>query len=171
MLKLNLGCGEKILEGYENIDIRPLPGVIQADVRNLSYSENSIDEILAIDVLEHLSHHETVATLIHWMSLLKPGGKLYLQGPCLPVIAGHGFSSNDPEVLLTTIRLLYGNQNYPENTHRTCLHPILLRKWLVLDLGIPEENIYFSSDLGFNVKVLIIKPEASHDSEGNSGTV
>lgn len=158
MLKLNLGCGDKPLEGYDNIDIRNLPGVIQGDVRNLAYAENSVDEILAVDVLEHVGHNETVGTLVHWLSKLKPGGKLLIQAPCLPIICAYLLSSNDPEVIKNGIRLLYGNQDYADNTHRTAVHPVLLRDILVRDLGIPEENVAFNTDFGTNVKVIIQKP-------------
>ena len=58
LVKLNLGCGDKILKGYINIDtassrLDKKPDVI-ADIRNLRKIKTSIaDEILAVHVIEH----------------------------------------------------------------------------------------------------------------------
>jgi predicted SAM-dependent methyltransferase len=158
-MKLNLGSGKMLLEGYENVDIRGLPGTVKADIRNLPYAENSAEEILAIDVLEHASHLETTYIIGHWISILKPGGVLKIQAPCLPNICGYIMSGIDPEKIAMGIRLLFGDQDYPENTHRTIIHPILLKHILVMELCIPEDNIAFNMDCGMNIKVIIKKPE------------
>ena len=66
-MKLNLGCGDDIKKGYVNIDVRNLPGVnIVGDVCNLPFEKNSIDEILALDVYEHVSYLKSQVLLIHW---------------------------------------------------------------------------------------------------------
>lgn len=44
-VRLNLGCGDKILEGYANIDV--------ASERAKKFLDNSADEILAAHVVEH----------------------------------------------------------------------------------------------------------------------
>ena len=57
-VKLNLGCGDKILEGYINIDTASerkerKPDII-ADIRDLKKIKTAIaDEILAVHVIEH----------------------------------------------------------------------------------------------------------------------
>ena len=57
-LKLNLGCGDKILPGYINIDTvserkAKKPDVI-ADIRDLKTIKTEIDdEILTVHVIEH----------------------------------------------------------------------------------------------------------------------
>jgi len=156
--KLNLGCGKDVREGYENIDIRDLPGTIKADVRDLPYPEGSCDEILAMDILEHISHEETLATVAHWLSKLKSGGVLKIQSPCLPMICAYIMSSSNPDQIHNGIKLLFGNQDYADNTHRTALHPELFHRMLVMDLCVPEENIAFNTEFGTNVRVLIKKP-------------
>jgi predicted SAM-dependent methyltransferase len=58
VVRLNLGCGDKILEGYTNVDVAPeragkLPDII-CDIRKLDkFSDNFADEILAVHVVEH----------------------------------------------------------------------------------------------------------------------
>jgi hypothetical protein len=60
MYKLNLGCGGKILRGWENIDRIKLPGVDvvydleSASVHPLPYGDNSVSVVYMSHVLEHL---------------------------------------------------------------------------------------------------------------------
>jgi len=55
-VKLNLGCGDKILDGYVNVDVAnersgKQPDII-CDVQNLnSFIDNYADEILAVHVV------------------------------------------------------------------------------------------------------------------------
>lgn len=87
-VRLNLGCGDKILPGYINIDTASSrkskkPDHI-ADIRDLSHIKTSIaDEILAVHVIEHFHYWEVVPLLIGWKRILKPGGKLILECPNL----------------------------------------------------------------------------------------
>lgn len=82
MKKLNLGCANDIKEGYDNIDMYCNdPRVINADVSDLSklYELDSVDEIYARDILEHLPFKKIPQILFHWCSLLRKGGKIYIQ--------------------------------------------------------------------------------------------
>lgn len=129
-LLLNLGCGTDILQGYDNIDIRDLPGVIQADIKDLPYEPNSVDEIRAIDVYEHVSFTESRALLNHWVSLLKPGGRLIIQGPSIEVLARRILTSVNIKDIEDSIAFIFGNQDYKENTHFTTCHPELIEHYL-----------------------------------------
>jgi hypothetical protein len=54
-LQLNLGCADRLLDGWENVDIAPRPGVIVADLRERwPWEDGSAQRILAADVIEHL---------------------------------------------------------------------------------------------------------------------
>lgn len=87
-VRLNLGCGDKILPGYINVDIAmeragQQPD-INCDIRNLEKFENCFaDEILAVHVVEHFWRWEVVDILKEWVRVLKPGGKLILECPNL----------------------------------------------------------------------------------------
>ena len=57
-VRLNLGCGDKILPGYVNIDaVSSRAGKqpdVNADIRDLSKIKSHIaDEVLAVSVIEH----------------------------------------------------------------------------------------------------------------------
>jgi SAM-dependent methyltransferase len=87
-LKLNLGCGDKILDGYVNVDVAESragkrPDVL-CDLRALApFEENAADEILSVHVVEHFWRWEVVGILKEWARVLKPGGRLILECPNL----------------------------------------------------------------------------------------
>lgn len=84
--RLNLGCGDKILPGYINVDVVESrldrkPDVI-CDLHKLTpFEDNSVDEILSVHVVEHFWRWEVVDVLKEWVRVLKPGGKMILECP------------------------------------------------------------------------------------------
>lgn len=82
-MKLNLGCGSDIIEGYLNIDIRPKNEKVRVgDFRNLTVlgiQNDSVEDILATNVLMYLKPSELEKTLTHWAEKLQKGGSLYIQ--------------------------------------------------------------------------------------------
>lgn len=87
-IKINLGCGDKKLKDYINVDVVDeragnIPDV-QCDIRNLSaFETNFADEVMAIHVVEHFYRWEIESVLKEWIRVLKPGGKLVLECPNL----------------------------------------------------------------------------------------
>ena len=86
-VKLNLGCGRRILEGYTNVD---LPGNhsgikpdVEADLRKLPFPDEHADEIMAVHVIEHFYVWEVMSVLDEWKRVLKTGGKIILELPNL----------------------------------------------------------------------------------------
>lgn len=131
MLKLNLGCGKIILDDYINIDIRPTtPNTVVMDVTDLKYDDDIIDEIYACDILEHISHRETINVLKHWYNKLTKGGKLFIQSPCLTSIINYANKATKIKEIEIVIARIFGGQDYPENTHKTILHPSLISNYL-----------------------------------------
>ncbi len=80
-MKLHLGCCNRYLDGYVNIDIKGGTADIHADIRNLPYEAASIDEIYASHVLEHFGRHEFLDVLREWYRVLKPGAYIYIAVP------------------------------------------------------------------------------------------
>jgi SAM-dependent methyltransferase len=87
-IRLNLGCGDKILPGYINVDVAPSragrqPDVI-CDLRDLSVlGADYADEVLAVHVVEHFWRWEVEDILRGWVRVLKPGGRMILECPNL----------------------------------------------------------------------------------------
>ena len=83
MNKLHLGCGNKNIDGFINVDIRPLPQVDLVDnISELNNVENdSVDLIYACHVLEHFGRHEYMLVLKRWYEVIKKGGTLRIAVP------------------------------------------------------------------------------------------
>lgn len=90
-LKLHLGCGERYMEGYINIDYPPANHSVQtntkvdlyAEITHLSFAPESVDEIRLHHVFEHFDRATALALLIRWHGWLKPGGILMIETPDL----------------------------------------------------------------------------------------
>lgn len=81
-MKLNLGCGQKHLDGYVNCDMLGTVGadkVFDLDTPPYPFDESSVDEILLDNVLEHLGDVVRVMEELH--RILKVGGKLTVLVP------------------------------------------------------------------------------------------
>lgn len=75
-IRLNLGCGHIPVEGYLNVDGRPLDGVdIVAEVGNLPFEPGTVQVIRSAHLLEHFPLEELRRRLLpYWFELLRPGG-------------------------------------------------------------------------------------------------
>ena len=82
-MKLHLGCGTKKLEGWINIDSVPecCPDVVHDITKPLPYADQSADELLAEDLLEHFDKYIRYLVFYEWTRVLKVGGKITLQVP------------------------------------------------------------------------------------------
>lgn len=91
--KLNIGCGPDIREGFENIDrweFDPRVVAIDLEKANLPYGDNTIDEIRATHVLEHIWNYIELLNECH--RVLKKGCEMYIEVPYFP----HPDSVKDP---------------------------------------------------------------------------
>lgn len=108
-LKLNLGCNEKKIYGYVNVDLNPevFPDLLD-DVFVLSkVQENSVDKILAVHVLEHANIKQSKEVLKRWYSVLKPEGILQVAVPNLEKLFGLYLWKKDIRLLQSA---LWGSQ-------------------------------------------------------------
>lgn len=79
--KLNLGCGHDSKAGWVNLDIAPLPGVdVVHDIEKtpLPFGNESFDEILCNDILEHIDYPKVLKDLHR---VLIPGGIVHIRVP------------------------------------------------------------------------------------------
>ncbi len=81
MLKLNLGCGHDIREGFINCDLYNDKAEMKFDSIKLPFDDNSVDEIMAYHVIEHFPYNKIWKALGEWNRALKHGGRLHLETP------------------------------------------------------------------------------------------
>jgi predicted SAM-dependent methyltransferase len=115
-MKLNVGCGKDIREGFTNVDKRKLPGVdVVCDLTDVSrhFDYETCDYILARDVLEHFDRATYYQVLESLVKLLKPGGVIEIQAPDIIHLYKVAKSFKQLELML------YGGQDYPENSHKS----------------------------------------------------
>ena len=82
-IKLHLGCGTKKLPGWVNIDsVEGLkPDLIHDITLPLPYQNQTVDEILAEDLLEHFDKYMRFVVFGEWARVLKIGGTATIQVP------------------------------------------------------------------------------------------
>lgn len=120
-MKLNIGCGVKKFEGWEGIDVTAHGQKYVGDVLNMDMIEDdSVDEAMAIHVIEHIPRYETEKALKEWMRILKPGGQLAIECPDLIKVLK---LFQVPEAPLNfTIMGLFGDPGFndPAQVHKWC---------------------------------------------------
>ncbi|MCX5749182.1 MAG: methyltransferase domain-containing protein [Candidatus Saganbacteria bacterium] len=80
-IRLNIGCGNDIRPGYINCDKVAIEGVDKAvdlDAR-LPFEDNSVNEIVLIDVLEHVQ--DFIGSMEELCRILEKNGRLIIQVP------------------------------------------------------------------------------------------
>jgi predicted SAM-dependent methyltransferase len=103
-MKLHLGCGKRKLEGWLNCDLHDSDHDL--DIRTLPFDDNSADSIMAIHVCEHFYKHDILNVLIEWRRVLKEGGIIILELPCLDKVLWHFVNGSPPNM---TLWPLYGD--------------------------------------------------------------
>lgn len=155
--KLNLGCGSKPIAGHLNIDIRPLPHVdLVADVRYLCFSENCFTDIVAHDIIEHLTYLQAIQLLENCYRWLQPHGVLHIHTGNLAHIVALILMGGEPHVD-EAMRWLFGSNGSPgtdftENFHRWCYNAKSLSD-LLIAAGFTVNRVYTDCfDYRLNVK-------------------
>ena len=127
MTKLNLGCGNDVRPDYLNLDVipakQPLPPEVfrQGDVGQLDWicQDCSVEEILALNVLQCFPTPVVEQVLANWLRKLRPGGVIKIAFTDLCTIGN--LLANDTLPREQAIMLLFGPQDSPANVFKTGL--------------------------------------------------
>jgi predicted SAM-dependent methyltransferase len=124
-MKLNLGCGNKKIYGFINVDGRQEvnPDVV-CDISEISKKFKDVELIYASHVVEHFPfkpsqfYKTTYYDLLKdWHKSLKTGGILRISVPDFEQICKYYIYTSDLKVLRT---LLNGGQKYDFDFHFSC---------------------------------------------------
>lgn len=88
------------------------------DISELDYPENSVDEILTVQTLEHLSRGEAGKALSLWYRILKPGGKLHIDVPDFEETSRQLLAQRTEEEKEWYYRLIFGSQKNEGAFHK-----------------------------------------------------
>ncbi len=116
-LKVNLGAGHLPLDGYVNVDMRPLPEIdVVASIDDLPFGPGTLAEISSAHTLEHFPLEELRRRLLpYWVGLLKPGGLFRATVPDMEAMAR---SFAEGEIGFEAFRsTTYGGQEYEGDFH------------------------------------------------------
>jgi len=130
-MRLNLGCGDKILPGYVNVDVVEAragmkPDVI-CDLHDLApFDDASADEILSVHVVEHFWRWEIRDVLREWVRVLKPGARMVVECPnilsaCQTFLENPAQFSREDQNGQRTMWVFYGDPKWKD--------PLMIHRW------------------------------------------
>lgn len=160
-MKLNLGCGRDIRDGYENVDAFVNDNrIIDVDLSKFPWPwvDSSADEILMLDFLEHFPYTKTNTILAEVFRILKPDAPVEIQVPSFEECSkamnrtagmlcnscGYEFpdkmsclhtcfkcGSHPNEIAEAGMKRLFGGQDFEGNFHYTTFTEDSLKRVLV----------------------------------------
>lgn len=133
-MRLNLGCGRMVLDGWTNVDIQASPRAsrppdILSDVRSVPLPDGCADEVMALHVIEHFYLWEAPDVLREWRRLLTPGGLLVLELPNIEAAARNLLAGMTDQMCMWP---LYGDPSHrdPFMCHRWGYTPATIKQLL-----------------------------------------
>ena len=118
-MKLNIG-GEKKKEGWKILNIQKKKDVdFIGDISDLSqFKDNSIDEIYASHIVEHVDQNKIKLTLKGIYRVLKDNGKFYISVPDMNVLCSLYMAKDAPKkVKFHAMRMMFGGQTDKYDYH------------------------------------------------------
>jgi SAM-dependent methyltransferase len=151
MQKLEIGCGQRPTAGYIHNDINAFDGVdIVGSPWEIDLPSNSLDEVLALGVIEHFTYGQVHDAFANVYRMLAPGGVFLFDVPDIPVwcryVVDHFEGRSIPFTIDHVFSTLYGWQRWPGDEHKS--------GWWQVRL---EEALHRARfhDLTFGVRVLL----------------
>lgn len=128
-MKLHIGCGQKFLAGYTHVDVMPFEHIDYiANAEDLHiFPNNSVSEIYACHILEHVQRARILPVLKEWYRVIQPKGLLRIAVPNFEAVVQEYAESKRLDLLQG---LLYGGQNYDYNFHYVTFDFNSLRNYL-----------------------------------------
>ena len=141
--KLNLGCGTRPLDDHYNVDLEPGEGVdLVADIRTLTLPDESFEEILLQDVIEHFTFLEAKDVLCKCFGWLEDGGGIYITTQNLRVLA-YNLSMKDCHESLMWIYGADGSLSGKESLFHRWAYSSESLTALLEEIGYVVHRVYF----------------------------
>jgi predicted SAM-dependent methyltransferase len=154
--KLELGCGQRPTPGYLHQDITGQPGVeldFNCQIWEIPLKENSLSEIIAVALMEHLCFADFTKALKHIHKILKPQGVFLFDLPDIKIwreylyYITHGMPEKSPFSKEHVYATFWGWQRWPGDEHKCA--------WLKDDLFKHLREIGFSEILDEDTQIFL----------------
>ena len=164
-VRLNLGCGDNLLEGYHNLDkkrgndIYPLEG----------WGNGVADEIRASHILEHFPQREVSGVLKEWARVLMPGGMMKIAVPDFEWVAKQALAGNPNDLPLGGY--IMGGQTDEYDFHKSLFNRITLEEQMktagLVDIQPWQSEINDCAALPVSLNLMGRKPDVAKAVNGN----
>jgi predicted SAM-dependent methyltransferase len=112
-LRLHIGCGNKRLEGFVNIDRNPSPATdYVCHAQRLPCPDGCVERIETYHVIEHIPFPAVKPLLTEWKRVLKPGGLLVMECPDFDKAIIEYLDGNTERLFS-----VYGRLRFPGDAH------------------------------------------------------
>ena len=158
-MKVNVGCGQRTLDGYVNIDRKNGGEAFPLSVDGEeAVSDEACDEIRASHVLEHFPHALVPQIIKHWAAKLKPGGVLKIAVPDFDWIAQKYIDGAAEPIE----GYLMGGQTDEDDFHKSVFNKATLIEYCrdagLTDFGLWESDAKDCSALPVSLNFRAVKP-------------
>lgn len=114
-LKLNIGSGDHITEGFINVDKYNPLAEANWDAGHLQLNDNTVALIVCVQTFEHFGYHEALPIIREWYRVLKPGGQAHIVTP--DIMESFKRVLDHPDVEWNLARV-FGNQTHEGQFHK-----------------------------------------------------
>lgn len=128
MIRLDMGSGGRREGEWLGVDAYIEDANVHADMWNVPFDDNSVDEIFTSHALEHVGKFYVPITLKEWFRILKPGGKVTVRVPDLEWCVNHWLRHK--ESIGWDLDVIFGNQNHDGEYHCTGFTEFTLRRYM-----------------------------------------
>lgn len=112
-IKLHLGCGQRRLSGFINIDMNWSPATdYRCDIARLPCPDSSVARIETYHVIEHIPRPRVEQVLGEWYRVLEPGGVLVIECPDFRGAVDEWLAGNEERMYT-----IFGRQRFPGDAH------------------------------------------------------
>jgi D-glycero-D-manno-heptose 1,7-bisphosphate phosphatase len=166
--KLELGSGQRPSEGYIHCDVNNFPHIEHVcNPWEIKIKENSMSEVIALGVIEHLKYEEVNKTLKHIFSILKKEACFLFDVPDMKIWSEylynltHGNSNKNPFPPEHIWATFYGWQRWQGDEHKSGWTKETIKK-AVKDAGFSnlEEGVQIYTSKGIKRGIFTRKGDA-----------